>query len=133
VNERVWLDEQGIIRLRSTPRQQREIVNENVASIKELIKQQQQAGRPVLLLIDLTNAQQVSLYARRAVISYIRLGVDRFALYGRLPHLEALMFCLAKLAGYKNLRVFPNEQPALDFLLAPPAKAIKLTAQRGGL
>jgi hypothetical protein len=117
MNERVWLDEKGIIHLRSTSRQPREVVDENVASIREYVCRQKASGGPVLLLIDVSHSSQISVFARRAALVYFRLGIDRFAIFGRLPYLALLMNCLAKLAGYKRLRVFTDEAPAIEYLL----------------
>jgi len=130
MNPRVSLQENGIIRVNSTPLQPRAIVDENLASVRELIDQQKRAGKPVLLLIDLTKAQQVSFFARRACLTFFGLGVDRFALFGNLPHLSSLINCLAKLARYKHVRVTTTEADAVSYLLGktPPKKATSKTS-----
>jgi hypothetical protein len=84
----------------------------------------------VLLLIDVSRSEQVSLFARREYLVFFRMGVDRFALFGRLPRLTALVSCLANLACYRHARVFASEKSAIDFLLNPPPQGGKSVARK---
>jgi hypothetical protein len=83
-----------------------------------LAKDLRAEGRPVLLLADLTQAKKISLAARQAGFDFFRAGIDRVAGFGNIPRLEMLGTYIAKLCGYKNLKIFADRSEAESFLLA---------------
>lgn len=130
----VTLGEDGVIRHVLSGRQTRkDIIDLRVVTLP-LIDQQREAGKPVLLYIDLSQIKQTDSDVRIEARKILEIDYDRLAIIGNAYLQPIITFVMHSSGISEKARYFSKHEEALNWLLHPTSqKANKLRANLGNI